>query len=153
MGMLRVVLPVAACQGHIHHFFILFPGLYCFPCSKSKRMTRFSLSYMLWVLVEEKCTSTKYFVLSIFCCKQGVNRPVVPIRNGNRLHLYFLRKRPENRGDLQRITVPCLTGWSGSHTAGFRRRNGNGLDRRNGHRTRIVFSGKVCYTLNRQIGI
>ena len=28
-------------------------------------------------LVSEKCISTKYLVLSIFCCKQGVNRPVV----------------------------------------------------------------------------
>jgi hypothetical protein len=40
-------------------------------------MTRFSLSSTLWVLVSEKCTSTKYLVLSIFCCRQGVNRPVV----------------------------------------------------------------------------
>ncbi len=39
-------------------------------------MTRFNLSSTLWVLVAEKCTSTKYLVLSIFCCKQGVNRPV-----------------------------------------------------------------------------
>ena len=70
------VLPVAACQGRIHHFSSLFLGLPCFPCSKSWRMTRFSLSSMLWVLVSEKCTSTKYLVLSIFCCKQGVNRPV-----------------------------------------------------------------------------
>ena len=29
------------------------------------------------VLVSEKCTSTKYVILSIFFCKQGVNRPVV----------------------------------------------------------------------------
>ncbi len=48
-----------------------------FPCSKSWRMTRFSLFFTLWVLVSEKCISTKYLVLSIFCCKQGVNRPVV----------------------------------------------------------------------------
>ena len=27
--------------------------------------------------IEAECTSTKYLVLSIFCCKQGVNRPVV----------------------------------------------------------------------------
>ena len=71
------VLPVATCQGRIHHFSSLFLGLPCFPCSKSWRMTRFSLSSTLWVLVSEKCTSTKYLVLSIFCCKQGVNRPVV----------------------------------------------------------------------------
>ena len=71
------VLPVAACQGRIHHFSSLFLGLPCFPCSKSWRMTRFSLSFTLWVLVSEKCISTKYLVLSIFCCKQGVNRPVV----------------------------------------------------------------------------
>ena len=37
---------------------------------------RFNLSFTLWVLVAEKCTSIKYLVLSIFCCKQGVNRPV-----------------------------------------------------------------------------
>ena len=71
------VLPVAACQGHIHHFSSLFLGLPCFPCCKSWRITRFSFSSTLWVLVAEKCTSTKYLVLSIFCCKQGVNRPVV----------------------------------------------------------------------------
>ena len=53
------VLPVAACQGRIHHFSSLFLGLPCFPCSKSWRMTRFSLSSTLWVLVSEKCTSTK----------------------------------------------------------------------------------------------
>ena len=29
---------------------------------------RFNLSFTLWVLVAEKCTSTKYLVLSIFCC-------------------------------------------------------------------------------------
>ena len=73
------VLPVAACQGHIHHFSSLFLGLPCFPCSKSWRMTRFNLSSTLWVLVSEKCISTKYLVLSIFCCKQGVNRPVVSV--------------------------------------------------------------------------
>ena len=71
------VLPVATCQGRIHHFSSLFLGLPCFPCSKSWRMTRFNLSFTFWVLVSEKCTSTKYLVLSIFCCKQGVNRPVV----------------------------------------------------------------------------
>ena len=71
------VLPVAACQGHIHHFSSLFLGLPCFPCCKSWRITRFNLSFTFWVLVSEKCTSTKYLVLSIFCCKQGVNRPVV----------------------------------------------------------------------------
>ena len=38
-------------------------------------------------------------------------------QDGNRLHLYSLRKRLENPGVLQRITVPCLTGWSGSHVA------------------------------------
>ncbi len=36
--------------------FLDFP---CFPCSKSWRMTRFNLSSALWVLVSEKCTSTK----------------------------------------------------------------------------------------------
>ena len=51
--------PVATCQGHIHHFSSLFLGLPCFPCSKSWRMTRFSLSFTFWVLVSEKCTSTK----------------------------------------------------------------------------------------------
>ena len=71
------VCPVTFCKGRIHHFSSLFLGLPCFPCSKSWRMTRFSLSSTLWVLVSEKCTSTKYLVLSIFCCKQGVNRPVV----------------------------------------------------------------------------
>ena len=71
------VLPVATCQGRIHHFSSLFLGLPCFPCSKSWRMTRFSLSSTLWVLVSEKCISTKYLVLSIFCCRQGINRPVV----------------------------------------------------------------------------
>ena len=64
-------------QGRIHHFPSLFLGLPCFPCSKSWRMKRFNLSSTLWVLVAEKYTSTKYLVLSIFCCKQGVNRPVV----------------------------------------------------------------------------
>ena len=29
---------------------------------------RFNLSFTLWVLVAEKCTSIKYLVLSIFCC-------------------------------------------------------------------------------------
>ncbi len=77
ISMLLAVLPVAACQGHIHHFSSLFLGLPCFPCCKSWRITRFSFSSTLWVLVAEKCTSTKYLVLSIFCCKQGVNRPVV----------------------------------------------------------------------------
>ena len=77
ISMLLAVLPVATCQGRIHHFSSLFLGLPCFPCSKSWRMTRFNLSSTLWVLVAEKCTSTKYLVLSIFCCKQGVNRPVV----------------------------------------------------------------------------
>ena len=72
-----VAAPVATCQGRIYHFSSLFLGLPCFPCSKSWRMTRFNLSSTLWVLVSEKCTSTKYLVLSIFCCKQGVNRPVV----------------------------------------------------------------------------
>ena len=76
ISMLFAVLPVATCQGRIHHFSSLFLGLPCFPCSKSWRMTRFNLSSTLWVLVAEKCTSTKYLVLSIFCCKQGVNRPV-----------------------------------------------------------------------------
>ena len=42
-----------------HHFSSLFLGLHCFPCSKSWRMTRLSLSSTLWVLVSEKCTSTK----------------------------------------------------------------------------------------------
>ncbi len=51
--------PVATCQGRIHHFLSLFLGLPCFPCSKSWRMTRFSLSSTLWVLLSEKCTSTK----------------------------------------------------------------------------------------------
>ena len=51
--------PVAACQVHIHHFSSLFLGLHCFPCSKSWSITRFSLSSTLWVLVSEKCTSTK----------------------------------------------------------------------------------------------
>ena len=74
-----VAAPVATCQGRIHHFSSLFLGLPCFPCSKSWRMTRFNLSSTLWVLVSEKCTSTKYLVLSIFCCKQGVNRPVVSV--------------------------------------------------------------------------
>ena len=55
----EVAAPVATCQGHIHHFSSLFLGLPCFPCSKSWRMTRFSLSSTLWVLVSEKCTSTK----------------------------------------------------------------------------------------------
>ena len=58
--------PVATCQGHIHHFSSLFLGLPCFPCSKSWRMTRFSLSSTFWVLVSEKCISTKYLVFSIF---------------------------------------------------------------------------------------
>ena len=57
--MLFAVLPVAACQGRIHHFSSLFLGLPCFPCCKSWRITRFSFSSTLWVLVAEKCTSTK----------------------------------------------------------------------------------------------
>ena len=69
----QLTTPVAACQGHIHHFSSLSLDFPCFPCSKSWRMTRFSLSSTLWILIEEKCTSTK----SIFFCKQGVNRPVV----------------------------------------------------------------------------
>ena len=77
ISMLLAVMPVATCQGHFHHFSSFFLGLPCFPCSKSWRMTRFNLSFTFWVLVSEKCTSTKYLVLSIFCCKQGVNRPVV----------------------------------------------------------------------------
>ena len=77
MRMDFAVLPAATCQGHTHHFSSLFLDFPCFPCSKSWRITRFSLSSTLWVLVSEKCTSTKYLVLSIFCCKQGVNRPVV----------------------------------------------------------------------------
>ena len=51
--------PPPTCQGLIHHFSSLFLGLPCFPCSKSWRMTRFSLSFTFWVLVSEKCTSTK----------------------------------------------------------------------------------------------
>lgn len=35
------VLPVATCQGRIHHFSSLFLGLPCFPCCKSWRITRF----------------------------------------------------------------------------------------------------------------
>ena len=53
------VLPVATCQGRIRHFSSLSLDFPCFPCSKSWRMTRFSLSSTLWVLVAEKCTSTK----------------------------------------------------------------------------------------------
>ncbi len=29
----------------------------------------------------------------------------------------LLRKRPENPDGLQRITAPCLMGWSGLHAA------------------------------------
>ena len=47
----------ATCQGRIHHFLSLFLGLPCFPCRKSWRMTRFNLSFTLWVLISEKCTS------------------------------------------------------------------------------------------------
>ena len=97
------VLPVATCQGYIHHFSSLFLGLPCFPCSKSWRMTRFSLSSTLWVLVSEKCTSIKYLVLSIFCCKQGVNRPVVLVWM---LSLMFLLLGAKKAHDLQ-FTVPC----------------------------------------------
>ena len=97
------VLPVATCQGRIHHFSSLFLGLPCFPCSKSWRMTRFSLSSTLWVLVSEKCISTKYLVLSIFCCRQGVNRPVVLVLM---LSLMFLPLGAKKTHGLQ-FTVPC----------------------------------------------
>ena len=72
-----LVFPVATCQGCIHHYPSLFLDFPCFPYSKPWRMTRFSLSSTLWVLIEEKCISTKQVVLSIFFCKQGVNRSVV----------------------------------------------------------------------------
>ena len=42
-------------------------------------MTRFSLSFTLWVLVSEKCTLIKYLVFSIFYCKQGGVYPVVVV--------------------------------------------------------------------------
>ena len=60
----------------------------CFPCSKSWKMTRFNLSSTFWILVLEKCTSTKYLVLSIFCCKQGVNRCSATrfLRNADRIN-------------------------------------------------------------------
>ncbi len=93
--------PVATCQGRIHHFSSLFLDFPCFPCSKSWRMTRSNLSSTLWVLVAEKCTSAKYLVLSIFCCKQGVNRPVVWM-----LSLMFLLLGVKKTHGLQ-FTVPC----------------------------------------------
>ena len=55
----KAALPVATCQGLIHHFSSLFLVLPRFPCFRSWRMTRFSLSSTLWVLLSEKCTSTK----------------------------------------------------------------------------------------------
>ena len=99
----KLATPVATCQRRIHHFSSLFLGLPCFPCSKSWRMTRFSLSSTLWVLVSEKCISTKYLVLSIFCCRQGVNRPVVLVWM---LSLMFLLLGAKKTHGLQ-FTVPC----------------------------------------------
>ncbi len=55
----KLATPVATCQGRIHHFSSFFLDFPCFPCTKSWRMTRLSLSSTLWVLVSEKCTSTK----------------------------------------------------------------------------------------------
>ena len=72
-----LVFPVTTCQGCIHHYPSLFLDFPCFPYSEPWRMTRFSLSSTLWVLIEEKCISPKQVVLSIFFCKQGVNRSVV----------------------------------------------------------------------------
>ena len=54
----EVAAPVATCQGRIH-FSSLFLDFPCLPCSKSWRITRFSLSSTFWVLVSEKYTSTK----------------------------------------------------------------------------------------------